>query len=78
MTIEAIHLVVSRVNCFDVHHCRWLFWLSLSAESGVSQYKVDFVNQCVIFFLIFFCIRELLRILVSMCSNLCLQIAFLV
>ncbi len=41
---------VSRVNCFDVRHFLWLFWLSVSAESVFSQYKVDFVNQCVIFF----------------------------
>jgi hypothetical protein len=31
----------------------WLFWLSVLAESVFSQYKVDFVNQCVIFFIFF-------------------------
>jgi hypothetical protein len=52
--LEAIHLAVSRVICFVVRHFRWLFWLSISAETVFSQYKVHFVNQRVIF-LIFFC-----------------------
>jgi hypothetical protein len=51
--IEAIHLAVSRVNCFDLRHILPLFWLSVLAESLFSQYKVDFVYQCVILLKLF-------------------------
>ncbi len=55
--IEAIHIAVSRVNCFDVRHFLWLFLscfaLSVWAESVFSRYIVDFVDQC----LFFFCVR---------------------
>ncbi|KZS00176.1 Uncharacterized protein APZ42_003639, partial [Daphnia magna] len=48
-----------RVNCFDVRHFLWLFMscfaLSVLAERVISQYKVDFVNQCFILFY-FFCV----------------------
>ncbi|KZR95980.1 Uncharacterized protein APZ42_009938, partial [Daphnia magna] len=59
--IEAIHIAVSRVNCFDVRHFLWLFMscfaLSVLAESVISQYKADFVNQCLIFFNFFFSVN---------------------
>jgi hypothetical protein len=57
-SIEAIHIAVLRVNCFDVRHFLWLFMscfaLSVFAEGVFSQHKVDFVNQFVIFFYSFF------------------------
>jgi|688.fasta_scaffold1315123_1 hypothetical protein len=55
LAIEAIHLAVSRVNCFDIRHFVLLFWLSVSAERLFSKYKVDFVYQCVIFLIFFLC-----------------------
>jgi hypothetical protein len=49
-TIEAIHLAVSRVNCFDVRHFVPLFCVvCIGWKCFFFQYKVDFVNQCVIF-----------------------------
>ncbi len=56
--LEAIHLAVSRGNCFDGRHLRWLFGFSVWAETMFSQYKVDFVNLCVIFFN--FCLCQLI------------------
>ncbi len=58
-TIEAIHIAVSRVNCFDVRHFLLLFLsrfaLSVWAESVFSRYIVDFVDQCL--FIIFLNVR---------------------